>query len=94
MPPKKFMSKQGRIIRLDTYRRERRAQQQQVKRNRIQSGFHFAEQAMRIMREEAERGGHNDMIAVWYATMRAAITALKRSGWTREELMKTLKDCE
>lgn len=46
------------------------------------------------MQEEAARSGHNDMIAVWYATMRAAITALKRQGWTREELSKLLKDCE
>ena len=94
MPPKKFMSKQGRIIRLDTFRRERKAQQQQHQRRRIQSGFHFAEQALRIMREEAERSGHNDMPAVWYATARAAITALRRSGWTQEELLKIIKDCK
>lgn len=88
------MSKQGRIIRLDTYRRERRAQQQQQKSRRIQSGFHFAEQAMRIMWEEAQRSGHNDITAVWYATMRAAITALRAQGWTREELLKIIQDCE
>lgn len=88
------MSKQGRIIRLDTYRRERRAQQQQHKRNRIQSGFHFAEQAMRIMLEEAQRSGHNDMPAVWYATARAAITALRAQGWTTEELIQLIKDCK
>lgn len=86
------MSKQGRIIRLDTFRKEKRAQQQQQKRHRIQSGFHFAEQAMRIMQEEAVRSGHNDMPAVWYATARAAITALRRSGWTTEDLIKIVRD--
>lgn len=88
------MSKQGRIIRLDTFRKEKRAQQQQQKRHRIQSGFHFAEQAMRIMQEEAVRSGHNDMIAVWYATVRAAVSALRAQGWTTEELLKIIKDCK
>jgi len=93
-PLKTHMSKQGRIIRLDSYRRERRAQQQQHKRNRIQSGFHYAEQALRIMIEEADLRGHTDTTAVWYATVRAAVKALKAQGWTREELLLLIKDCE
>jgi len=91
-PPKTHMSKQGRIIRLDTYRRERRAQQQQHKRRRIQSGFHFAETALQIMLEEAQRSGHNDITAIWYATARASIQALRHSGWTTEDLIMIVRD--
>lgn len=88
------MSKQGRIIRLDTFRKEKRAQQQQQKRHRIQSGFQFAETALQIMMEEAHKRGHTDIPAIWYATVRAAITALRQSGWTTEELLKIIKDCK
>ena len=46
------------------------------------------------MIEEADLRGHTDTTAVWYATVRAAVKALKAQGWTREELLLLIKDCE
>ena len=82
----------GKIIRLDTYRRERRASAQQDRRRRMHSGFAFAETALQIMLEEAVKRGHTDIPAIWYATARASLQALRQLGWTTEDLIRLIKD--
>jgi len=82
----------GKIIRLDSYRKDRQAMQAQHQRRRMHSGFAFAETALQIMLEEAHKRGHTDIPAIWYATARASIQALRHSGWTTEDLIKIVRD--
>ena len=82
----------GKIIRLDSYRKDRQAMEHQNRRRRMHSGFAFAETALMIMVDEARKRGHTDIPAIWYATARASIQALRHSGWTTEDLIKIVKD--
>lgn len=82
----------GKIIRLDSYRREKQAQRAEHKRRRMHSGFAFAETALEIMMEEAHKRAHTDTAAIWYACARASIQALRHAGWTTEDLIRIVKD--
>lgn len=78
------------IIRLDTYRRDRRVQGLKKRHHEIQAGLQFAERAMRIMIEEAHERGDIDIPTVWHRTMIAAITGLKKSGWNTEDFIRLI----
>ena len=82
----------GKIIRLESVRRERKIQERENQRRRMHSGFAFAETALQIMIEEALKRGHTDIPAIWYATARASLAALRQSGWTMEDLIRLIKD--
>lgn len=82
----------GKIIRLDSVRRERKIQEQENQRRRMHSGFAFAETALQIMIEEALKRGHTDIPAIWYATARASLAALRQAGWTTEDLIRLIKE--
>ena len=86
------MADRDNITNLDSYRRDRRSQQLRLKRSKMHSGFNFAERALVILIEEAQRSGHNDIQAVWYTTARQSLEALRHMGWTTEELIKLAKD--
>jgi len=86
------MAHRDNVIRLDSYRRDRRSQQLRIKRAKMHSGFNFAERALEILIEEAQRSGHNDIQAVWYTMARQSLEALRHWGWTTEELIKLAKD--
>jgi hypothetical protein len=85
-------NKTAKVIRLDSYRKDRKISAQQAKRRKMHEGFAFAETALMIMAEEARRRGHTDLPAIWYATARASIQALRHTGWTTEELLLLVKD--
>ena len=90
--PKNIMAHRDNIIRLDSYRRDRKSQQLRIKRAKMHSGFNFAERALVILIEEAQRSGHNDIQAVWYTLARTSFEALRHMGWTTEDLIKLIKD--
>jgi len=58
----------------------------------MHSGFNFAERALEILIEEAQRSGHNDIQAVWYTLARTSFETLRQWGWTTEDLIKLIKD--
>lgn len=84
--------KQGKIIRLNTYRQERRAQSERLESHRRHQGFLFAEQALQIMLEEAGRSGERDITAVWYATARMALRHLRLRGFSQAEIERMIKE--
>jgi hypothetical protein len=82
----------GKIIRLDSYRKDKQSSQQSEQRRRMHSGFAFAETALMIMVDEARKRGHTDLPAIWYATARASLSALRHAGWTTQDLLRLVKD--
>ncbi len=82
----------GKVIRMESYRRDKKLSQHSEQRRRMQSGFAFAETALMIMVDEARKRGHADLPAIWYATARASLQALRHTGWTTEDLIKLIKD--
>jgi hypothetical protein len=82
----------GKVIRMESYRKDKRSSQQSEQRRRMHSGFAFAETALMIMVDEARKRGHADLPAIWYATARASLQALRHTGWTTEDLIRLVKD--
>lgn len=86
----------GKIINLGQYRNHRRQQRQKFVRSaeqgRRQEGFDFGIKAFRIMQEEM--GDHRDARAVYYSLARLSLAALRRAGFTHQEIQRLIQDIE
>lgn len=86
----------AKIIDLNQYRNHRhQARRKSVKsaeRGRRSEGFDFGIKAFRIMQEEM--GDHRDARAVYYALARLSLAALRKSGFTHQEIQRLIQDIE
>ena len=86
----------GKIIDLNQYRNHRhKARRKFVKsaeQGRRTEGFDFGIKAFRIMQEEM--GVNRDPGAVYYALARLSLTALRRAGFTHQEIQRLIQDIE
>ena len=86
----------GKIIDLNSYRNQKHQQRRQrvrsAERARRSAGFDYGIQAFRIMQEEM--GPDRDPGAVYYAVARLSLTALRRTGFTHQEIQQLIEDTE
>lgn len=86
----------GKIIDLSQYRNQKRQQRRKLvksaEQGRRAAGFDFGIKAFRIMQEEM--GTNRDPGAVYYALARLSLSALRKSGFTQQEIQKLINDIE
>ena len=86
----------GKIIDLNQYRNHRhKARKKFVKsaeQGRRAEGFDFGIKAFKIMQEEM--GADRDPGAVYYALARLSLSALRKSGFTQQEIQRLIQDIE
>jgi hypothetical protein len=86
----------GKIIDLNSYRNQRHQRRRQLvksaERNRRSAGFDFGIKAFRIMQEEM--GANRDARAVYYSLARLSLAALRRAGFTHQEIQRLIQDIE
>jgi len=86
----------GKIIDLNQYRNQRRQQRRRLVKSAEQArraaGFDFGIKAFRIMQEEM--GTNRDPGAVYYALARLSLTALRKTGFTHQEIQQLIQDIE
>jgi hypothetical protein len=86
----------GKIIDLNSYRNHRhQARKKFVKsaeQGRRAEGFDFGIKAFKIMQEEM--GDHRDARAVYYSLARLSLAALRRAGFTHQEIQRLIQDIE
>ena len=86
----------GKIIDLSQYRNQRQQQRRKLvksaEQGRRAEGFDFGIKAFKIMQEEM--GQHRDARAVYYSLARLSLAALRRAGFTHQELQRLIQDIE
>lgn len=86
----------GKIVDINSYRNQRRQQRRRLvesaHRGRRSRGFDYGIKAFRIMQEEM--GPDRDPRAVYYAVSRMSLSALRRSGFTHQEIQQLIQDIE
>jgi hypothetical protein len=86
----------GKIIDLNSYRNQRRQQRRRLvksaEQGRRAEGFDFGIKAFKIMQEEM--GDHRDARAVYYSLARLSLAALRRAGFTHQEIQRLIQDIE
>ena len=86
----------GKIIDLSQYRNQKRQQRRKLvksaEQGRRAAGFDFGIKAFRIMQEEM--GATRDPGAVYYALARLSLSALRKSGFTQQELQRLIQEIE
>lgn len=86
----------GKIIDLNSYRNQRHQRRRRLvksaERSRRSAGFDFGIKAFRIMQEEM--GVNRDPGAVYYALARLSLSALRKSGFTHQEIQRLIQDIE
>lgn len=86
----------GKIIDLNSYRNQRRQQRRRLvksaEQGRRAEGFDFGIRAFRIMQEEM--GPNRDPGAVYYSVARLSLGALRRAGFTHQEIQRLIQDIE
>ena len=86
----------AKIIDLNSYRNQKHRQRKRLvksaEQGRRAAGFDFGIKAFRIMEEEM--GANRDPGAVYYALARLSLSALRRAGFTHQELQRLIQDIE
>jgi len=86
----------GKIIDLNSYRNHRHQARKKFVRSAEQGrraeGFDFGIKAFKIMQEEM--GPNRDARAVYYSLARLSLAALRRAGFTHQELQRLIRDIE
>jgi hypothetical protein len=86
----------GKIIDLNSYRNQRHQRRRRLvksaERSRRSAGFDFGIKAFRIMQEEM--GANRDPGAVYYALARLSLSALRKTGFTHQEIQRLIQDIE
>ena len=76
------------VLRLDDYRRKKTMID---KHRQYKSGINFAQEAMDIMKEEAN-SRDIDITMMWLITARTALVALKRLDYPVQEIIRLVND--
>jgi hypothetical protein len=76
------------VLRLDDYRRKKTMID---KHRQYKSGINFAQEAMDIMKEEAN-SRDIDITMMWLITARTALVELKRSDYPVQEIIRLVND--
>jgi len=87
--PQRPMNK---IIKLESYRRDKNAIKNKHKMLRLQGGYRWADLAIKIMQEEMSKRDDIDYAAVSYSFLRFNIKMLQKHGWTNRDIEKIFKD--
>jgi hypothetical protein len=86
----------GKIIDLSQYRNQKQQQRRKLvksaEQGRRAEGFDFGIKAFKIMQEEM--GPNRDARAVYYSLARLSLAALRRAGFTHQELQRLIRDIE
>jgi hypothetical protein len=86
----------AKIIDLNSYRNQRHRQRKRLvksaEQGRRAQGFDFGIKAFKIMQEEM--GPNRDARAVYYSLARLSLAALRRAGFTHQELQRLIRDIE
>jgi len=86
----------AKIIDLNQYRNHRhKARKKFVKsaeQGRRAEGFDYGIKAFKILQEEM--GPHRDARAVYYSLSRLSLAALRRSGFTQQDIQRLIQDIE